>query len=114
MDAIETADLLDFLTRGEKVERVESYFRAVEKKKGKVFLSNYTLLELVYLLEHVYGISREDIVKSIRIIIEDRLFKVENASEVEEALGFYEGGMDFLQSLKEAQYRRRGLRRIEL
>ncbi|MFN3265006.1 MAG: hypothetical protein ACK42C_08930, partial [Aquificaceae bacterium] len=74
MDAIDTQDLIDFLTKGERSERLENYFREVERKKGKVFLSNYTLLELAYLLEFNFGISKDLIARSLRTMIEDRLF----------------------------------------
>lgn len=58
MDAIDTQELLDFLTKEERAEKLENYFRKVEKRKGKVFISQYTLLELAYLLEYSYGIDK--------------------------------------------------------
>ncbi|MCS7171687.1 MAG: hypothetical protein N3D14_00335 [Aquificaceae bacterium] len=114
MDAIDTKELIDFLTRGEKAERLEKYFREVERKKGKVFLSNYTLLELAYLLEYGLGIDRERVTKSLRTILEDRLFKVEAKTELEKALTLYMQGMDLLEALKEVQRERAGARRISL
>lgn len=114
MDAIDTQDLIDFLTKGKKAERLERYFREVERKKGKVFLSTYTLLELAYLLEYSFGIDREKIVRSLKTLLEDRLFKVERKPDLEKALELYLQGMDLLQALKEVQYERFKVKRLEL
>ncbi|MDW8031946.1 MAG: hypothetical protein RMH93_00180 [Aquificaceae bacterium] len=114
MDAIDTQELIEFLTRGEKAERLERYFREVERKKGKVFLSNYTLLELAYLLEYAFGIDRKLVAKSLRTLLEDRLFKVEEKTEFEKALTLYAQGMDMLSALKEVQFERLGVKRLEV
>lgn len=114
MDAIDTQELIDFLIKGENSEKLEKYFRDVEKSKGKIFLSIYTLLELAYLLEFNFGIGKELIAKSLRTIIEDRLFRVEGKRELEEALKFYAEGMDLLQALKEIQMRKANARRLKL
>jgi predicted nucleic-acid-binding protein len=114
MDAIDTQELLDFLTQGERAERLEEYFRQVEKRKGKVFISNYTLLELAYLLEYGLGVSRDLVLKSIRTILEERLFKVERKEELEEALRLYAQGMELMQALKEVQYEKNKVRRVSL
>ncbi|MFN7064530.1 MAG: hypothetical protein ACK4OF_00040 [Aquificaceae bacterium] len=114
MDAIDTQDLIDFLTKGPKAERLENHLRRVEKRKGKVFISTYTLLELAYLLEYNLGIDRERIVKSLRTILEDRLFKVDNRKDFEKALDSYGQGMDLLQALKEVQFERFKVRRLQI
>ncbi len=114
MDAIDTQELIDFLTKGEVSERLESYFKEVERKKGKIFLSNYTLIELAYLLEYNFGVSRDLVAKSLRTIIEDRLFKVEGKRELEEALKLYAEGMDLLSALKEVQLTKADAKRISI
>ncbi|MCX8076306.1 MAG: hypothetical protein N3C57_04660 [Aquificaceae bacterium] len=114
MDAIDTGELLDFLAKGEKAEKLERYFREVEKKKGKVFLSNYTVIELAYLLEYNFGISREIVAKSLKTLIEDRLFKVEGKAELEKALSLYQQNVDLLQALKQVQLERSKAKWIKL
>lgn len=114
MDAIDTQDLIDFLGKGKRAEKLEKYLREVERRKGKVFLSIYTLLELAYLLEYSFGIDRERIVKSLRTLLEDRLFKVEGKSDFERALDFYSQGMDLLNALKHVQYEKFKVKRLEL
>lgn len=37
MDAIDTQDLIDFLGKGKRAEKLEKYLREVERRKGKVF-----------------------------------------------------------------------------
>lgn len=114
MDAIDTQDLIDFLTKGERAEKLESYFRKVEKRKGKIFISPYTLLELAYLLEYNFGIDRERIAKSLKTVLEDRLFKVSDKQDFERALELYAEGMDLLQALKEAHFEKFKVRRLKL
>lgn len=68
-------------------------------------MSNYTLLELAYLLEFVYGLSRERVAKVLKTLLEDPLFKVEE--EVwKDALKLYLEGAELLSALREVQYRR--------
>ncbi len=114
MDAIDTQELLDFLTKGERAEKLENYFRKVEKRKGKVFISPYTLLELAYFLEYSYGIDKISVAKSLNTILEDRLFKVEGKQDFEKALKLYIQGMDLLQALKEVQFERFKVGRIKI
>lgn len=114
MDAIDTQELIEFLTKGKKSDLVERLFKEVEKKKSKLFVSDYTLIELAYLLEHAYGAQREFVAKSLRTIIEDPIFKVESKKEFEEALKLYSEGMPLLEALKEVQYRKNKARRLSL
>ncbi|MCS6957346.1 MAG: hypothetical protein RMK75_02665 [Aquificaceae bacterium] len=114
MDAIDTQDIIDFLTKGEKAERLEEHLRKVERKKGKVFVSSYTLIELAYLLEYNYGVDREKVAKSLRTILEDRVFKVEGKPELEKAVNLYAQGMDLFEALKEVQYEKVGVKRLRL
>ncbi|MCS7278227.1 MAG: hypothetical protein RMI50_05710 [Aquificaceae bacterium] len=114
MDAIDTQDIIDFLTKGEKAERLEEHLRKVERKKGKVFVSSYTLIELAYLLEYNYGVDREKVAKSLRTILEDRVFKVEGKPELEKAVNLYAQGMDLFEALKEVQYEKVGVKRLKL
>ncbi len=114
MDAIDTQDLIDFLTNKERSERLEKYFKEVERRKGKIFLSNYTLLELAYILEYNFGVSRRLVAKSLRTLIEDRLFKVEDKREIEKAIELYAEGMDLLTALKEVQLEKFNAKRVRL
>ncbi|RMH00835.1 MAG: hypothetical protein D6699_07255 [Aquificota bacterium] len=114
MDAIDTQELIEFLTKGSKSDAVEKLFKEVERKKSKLFVSNYTILELAYLLEHAYGVEKQLVIKSLRTILEDPIFKVEARKELEEALRLYAQGLSFLDALKEVQYGKNRARRVRL
>jgi hypothetical protein len=103
--AIEVSSILKLLEGKEDGHRIEQELRRIEKRKEKVYVSNYTLLELAYLLEFVYGLSRERVAKVLKTLLEDPLFKVEE--EVwKDALKLYLEGAELLSALREVQYRR--------
>ncbi len=105
MKAIEVSSILKLLEGKEDGHRIEQELRRIEKRKEKVYVSNYTLLELAYLLEFVYGLSRERVAKVLKTLLEDPLFKVEE--EVwKDALKLYLEGAELLSALREVQYRR--------
>jgi predicted nucleic-acid-binding protein len=103
--AIEVSSILKLLEGKEDGHKIEQELRRIEKRKEKVYVSNYTLLELDYLLEFVYGLSRERVAKVLKTLLEDPLFKVEE--EVwKDALKLYLEGAELLSALREVQYRR--------
>ncbi|ADC89733.1 hypothetical protein Thal_1101 [Thermocrinis albus DSM 14484] len=106
MKAIDTQGLLSLLQGKEDAQYVERELRNAEKRKTKIFISTYTLLELAYVLEKVLGVSKKEVEEILRTLLEDPVFKVEHETELEEALRFYKDGMDLLEALKEAQYKK--------
>ena len=105
MKAIEVSSILKLLEGKENGQKIEQELRRIEKRKKKVYVSNYTPLELAYLLEFVYGLSRERVAKVLKTLLEDPLFKVEE--EVwKDALKLYLEGTELLSALREVQYRR--------
>jgi len=107
--AVGTRSILKLLEGKEEAQKIEQELKKLEKKKQKVYVSNYTLLELAYLLEFSYGLERERIGKILRTILEDPLFKVEEGGLWKEALELYLKGEDLLTALKKAQYRNNGV-----
>ena len=106
MKAIEVSSILKLLEGKEDAQKIEQELRKIEKRKEKVYVSNYTLLELAYLLEFVYGLSRERVAKVLKTLLEDPLFKVEEEEVWKEALKLYLKGTELLSALREVQYRR--------
>ncbi|SHK43190.1 hypothetical protein [Thermocrinis minervae] len=104
MKAITFRTLLEFLAGSERAQKVEEELRKLERSKQKVYVSNYTILELVYYLQEVLGLPKEKVVDIVRTILEDRLFKVEEKNSLERALKLYLEGYDFLEALKKVQY----------
>ncbi len=109
MKAIEVFSILKLLEGKEEGQKIEQELRKTEKKKEKVYVSNYTLLELAYLLEFVYGLSRERVAKVLRALLEDPLFKVDEDQIWKDALRLYSEGKELLSALREVQYRRNGV-----
>ncbi|MFZ8861867.1 MAG: hypothetical protein ACO2PP_15385 [Thermocrinis sp.] len=106
MKAIEVSPILKLLEGKEDAQKIEQELRRIEKRKEKVYVSNCTLLELAYLLEFVYGLSREMVARVLKTISEDPLFKVEEEEVWKEALKLYLEGAELLSALREVQYRR--------
>lgn len=105
MKAIEVSSILKLLGGKEDGHKIEQELRKIEKRKEKVYVSNYTLLELAYLLGFVYGLSRERVAKVLKTLLENLLFKVEE-QVWKEALRLYFEGAELLSAFREVQYRR--------
>lgn len=106
MEAIEVSSIPKLLEGKEDGHKIEQELRRIEKRKEKVHVSNYALLELAYLLEFVYGLSRERVAKVLKTLLEDPLFKVEEEEVWKETLKLYLEGAELLSALREVQYRR--------
>jgi predicted nucleic-acid-binding protein len=101
--AIKVSSILKLLEGKEDGQKIEQELRNIEKRKEKVYVSNYTLLELAYILEFVYGLSRERVVKVLKTLLEDPLFKVEEEKVWKGALELYLEGAELLSALREVQ-----------
>ena len=106
MKAIGTLSIIKLLEGGQEGQRIEKELRKTEKKKEKVYLSNYTLLELAYLLEFNYSLEREKVGKILKTFLKDPLFKLEEEDVWEEAIDLYLKGKSLLDALREVQYKK--------
>ncbi|WP_448587697.1 hypothetical protein [Thermocrinis sp.] len=109
MRAISTFSIIKLLEGKEEGQKIEEELRKAEKRKEKVYVSNYTLLELAYLLEFNYGLERKRVGKVLRTILEDPLFRVEEEEVWTDALELYLEGEDLLNALKKVQHKRHGV-----
>ncbi len=111
MKGISTKTLLEFFTDEERAKEISKLFLEVERRKEKLFVSRYTLLELVYLLEKVLHLDRDRVYNIVKTLMEDKLFKIEGLKDMERALEIYkQEKKDFLEALKEVEYSRSGVR----
>ncbi len=71
MKALDTNILVRFLVRDnqEQAERVYRLFKAAEADKTLFFVSIPVLLELILVLDSVYGIARHDILNAIEELL---------------------------------------------
>jgi len=69
--ALDTNILVRFLVRDdqEQAERVYCLFKAAEADKTLFFVSVPVLLELIWVLDSVYGIARHDILNAIEELL---------------------------------------------
>ncbi len=114
MKLIDTSVLLEFFSGNEEtIDRIDAFFRNLERQKEKLLITEEVVLELVYYLEKVYGWEREVIGDILSTLLSDSLFKVENRSAVGDAVGiFRRGGLDFIDCLKVAKAKRKGAEEI--
>ncbi len=68
MTALDTNILVRFLIKDDakQAQRVYKLFQDVEAKKGTLFVPLFVVLELVWVLESVYEISRQEILASMK------------------------------------------------
>jgi predicted nucleic-acid-binding protein len=67
MKGIDTNILVRFLVGDDKVQakKVYNIFKQAESAKDELFISLFVVMELIWVLESAYGISREEILESI-------------------------------------------------
>ena len=112
MRAISTEALLSFLSGKDDGDRLSKLFKDAEKRKEKFYVSSYSVLELVYLLEKSYQLERERVYHIVKTLLEDKLFKVDSRGDLEEALELYLHGEDFIQALKRVEYSKRSVKEV--
>ncbi len=107
MKAISTKTLIDFFTNHRESRRISELFKEIEKNKEKIFVSKYTLIEIVYILEKSFELHKEKVYYIAKTILEDRLFKVEDSKVLEKAISIYKSeNKDLLEALKEIEYQK--------
>jgi len=96
MIGVDTNVIVRLLVRddAEQFRRAEILFR-----REDVFLSATVLLETEWVLRFTYGFSAERIAEAIRALVALPNAEVENREQVEAALAWHVGGLDFADAL---------------
>ena len=107
MKLIDTDVLIRFFTwDNEAAESISDLFRAMERKKEKLLVTEEVIIELVYYLESVLGWERKVVGDIINTILFDALFKVERKGVIGEAVRLYVNtDVPFLDCVKVAKAR---------
>ena len=110
MKLLDTSVLLEFFSGDEDtIDRIDAFFRNLEKQKEKLLITEEVVLELVYYLEKVYGWEREVIADILSTLLSDSLFKIESRNAVGDAVKtFQKSKLDFIDCLKIAKAKRKG------
>jgi len=84
MKALDTNILVRFLVKDDEyqAEKVFKLLKAAEDKRDKFFVPTVVVLELLWVLEFVYEISREDILKAIEDLLSLAILEFENREAV--------------------------------
>lgn len=86
MKAIDTNILVRFLVGDDELQarKVYNIFKKVESTKGELFVPLLVVLELIWVLESVYGITRKEIIDSISELLLMPILKFENLSTLQQ------------------------------
>lgn len=93
MKGIDTNILVRFLVADDEfqAEKVYDIFKEAESNKNELFVPILVILELIWVLESAYEISREEIVDSISELLLMPILKFENQSVVQQFIHTAQG-----------------------
>jgi len=80
MKGVDTNILVRFLTSDDELQAQKVYklFKGAELKKKELFVSLLVVLELIWVLESAYKVSRNEILESLSDLISMPILKFEN------------------------------------
>ena len=97
MTAVDTNVLVRVITRDDKAQAALAV--AFLKAQERVFYAKTVLLEVEWVLRSTYKFTRSEVLSGLRSIVSVQNVEVEDGAVVEQALSWYEQGMDFADSL---------------
>ncbi len=114
MKLIDTSVLIEFFTGGEEtVDRIDAFFRELERQKEKLLLTEETVIEIVYYLEKILGWEKEVVADVLSTVMADSLFKVESRDVLMKAVRIYSSSkLDFIDCLKIARASKRKINEV--
>lgn len=92
MKAIDTNILIRFLVKDHPAQskKVFELFNEHEIKMAPLFISNFVLLETIWVLESVYNATKSEIIQSIQAIFRISFLKFENPDAISQFLSISE------------------------
>ena len=93
MKAIDTNILIRFLTGDDKIQAKKVYllFKTAESEKKEFFVPLLVMLEMIWVLESVYEISRHDILESIKDLLLMPILKFEHQPVLQQLVSSGQG-----------------------
>ena len=99
MRGLDTNILVRFITRDEPAqsEAARELIETTEREGGRLHISTLVLVELVWVLRGgVYGFSRSEVAEVLELILDSRVFQVQDRDLIRRALtAFRRGPADF-------------------
>ncbi len=112
---IDTSVLLRFLTSNslEKKEKFKRLIKDADKEKSILFIPLMVVIELVYVLEKIYKLPKEDVREKVESLEALSVVEVESEDVVLEALRIYiEEGLKFGDAMILAKSRTSGIKPV--
>ncbi len=97
MTAVDTNVLVRVITRDEKVQAARAL--AFLEEQERIFLAKTVLLELEWILRSTYKYTRGEVLAALRSVVSVGNVEVEDEAVVEQAMDWYEHGVDFADGL---------------
>lgn len=93
MKAIDTNILIRFLVGDDEFQakKVYSIFKKAESEKKELFVPLLVILEMIWVLESVYEISRTEIIDSISDLLLMQIFKFDQRSALQQLVHSAQG-----------------------
>ena len=97
MTAVDTNVLVRVITVDEKVQAARAL--AFLEEQERIFLAKTVLLELEWVLRSTYKYTRGEVLAALRSVVSVDNVEVEDEAVVEQAMDWYEHGVDFADGL---------------
>ena len=93
MKGVDTNILVRFLTSDDEIQTKKVYkiFKDTEIEKKQLFVSLLVVLELIWVLESAYNISRNEVLESINDLISMPILKFESFSTLQQFINVAKG-----------------------
>jgi len=97
MIAVDTNILVRVITRDDKAQAARAV--ALLEEQERIFLAKTVLLEVDWVLRNTYKFTRGEVLSALRSMVSVDNVEVEDGVAVEQAMDWYEHGMDFADGL---------------
>ncbi len=97
MTAVDTNILVRVITRDDKAQAARAV--AFLEEQERVFLAKTVLLEVEWVLRSTYKFTRGEVLSALRSMVSVDNVELEDEAVVEQAMDWYEQGMDFADGL---------------
>ena len=93
MKALDTNILVRFLVQDDEIQsaKVGQLFTATEERKEALYVPLLVVLELIWVMQSAYGVSRKDIILAISALLQMSILEFEKQEILREVVGSAEG-----------------------
>ena len=94
MIAVDTNVLVRFFIRDDErqYQQAVKLLQSCEDSGDPIFISNLTLVELVWVLKGAYKVIKEDMIKTVSLLLSNQQFRFADPGLISDALASYQSG----------------------